>query len=250
MECRCTGSRKTSSTTSTTRTTPTNTNERSNVCASGRAAARQLLGPGLRRQGQHPHQGPEPIYFVRLCWREARPTHHQVPTSGASWRRTRSPASLVRQERVKQGKLRDRGDNAPRQDGAHRGTGLGGLRGSDEEDKKAIAAAAFGRKSGNAQEGAPRGGAPYELLNGQWCSKGMCHFTYDKVNSGGPCYREQRWSEPVPDKVLSSKQQVEHIKNARENNAKRLQVAHLLICSAISAGHASRRSSHRRQRHR
>eukprot|EP00965_Chrysotila_dentata_P001342 43597-Pleurochrysis_carterae.AAC.1 len=51
--------------------------------------------------------------------------------------------------------------------------------GTSKKEKKAVAAAAFSRKGGNTQ-GAPRGGAPYELLNGQWCSKGTCHFTHDK----------------------------------------------------------------------
>eukprot|EP00965_Chrysotila_dentata_P171326 5654046-Pleurochrysis_carterae.AAC.1 len=69
----------------------------------------------------------------------------------------------------------------------------------------------------------PRGAALYELPNGQWCSKGTCHFTHDEINPGGPCYRDPRWPGPLPDKVLKNKQQVERTKNARENNAKRLQ---------------------------
>eukprot|EP00965_Chrysotila_dentata_P178661 5900139-Pleurochrysis_carterae.AAC.1 len=101
--------------------------------------------------------------------------------------------------------------------------------GKEKKDKKAVAAAAFGRKGGNAQGGAPRSGAPYELPNGQWCSKGTCHFTHDKVNPDGPCYRDPRWPGPLPDKVLKNKQQVERIKKARENNAKRLQVPNLPI---------------------
>eukprot|EP00965_Chrysotila_dentata_P067196 2224151-Pleurochrysis_carterae.AAC.1 len=52
--------------------------------------------------------------------------------------------------------------------------------GKEKKDKKAVAAAGFGRKGGNAQGGAPRIGALYELPNGQWCSKGTCHFTHDK----------------------------------------------------------------------
>eukprot|EP00965_Chrysotila_dentata_P122104 4037021-Pleurochrysis_carterae.AAC.1 len=44
--------------------------------------------------------------------------------------------------------------------------------GPSKKKKKAIAAAAFSRKGGNAQAEGPRGGAPYELPNGQWCSKG------------------------------------------------------------------------------
>eukprot|EP00965_Chrysotila_dentata_P056147 1861075-Pleurochrysis_carterae.AAC.1 len=114
-------------------------------------------------------------------------------------------------------------------------------KGPTKNDKKAIAAAAFGRKCGNAQGGATRGGVPYEMPNGQWCSQGTCHFTHDKVNPGGLCYRDPRWPGPLPDKVLNNKQQVERIKNARENNAKRLQVAnlpYLPICSAISTGQA------------
>eukprot|EP00965_Chrysotila_dentata_P080640 2660973-Pleurochrysis_carterae.AAC.1 len=53
----------------------------------------------------------------------------------------------------------------------------------------------------------PRGGAPYELPNGQSCSKGTCYFTHDKLNPGGPCYRHPRWAGPLPDKVLKNKQQ-------------------------------------------
>eukprot|EP00965_Chrysotila_dentata_P021534 713491-Pleurochrysis_carterae.AAC.1 len=30
--------------------------------------------------------------------------------------------------------------------------------------------------------------------------KGTCHFTHDKVNPGGPCYRDPRWPGPLPDK--------------------------------------------------
>eukprot|EP00965_Chrysotila_dentata_P110585 3653580-Pleurochrysis_carterae.AAC.1 len=51
-----------------------------------------------------------------------------------------------------------------------------------KKEKKAIAAAPFGRKGGNVQGRAPKGGAPYELPNGPWCSRGTCHFTHDKVN--------------------------------------------------------------------
>eukprot|EP00965_Chrysotila_dentata_P163810 5407840-Pleurochrysis_carterae.AAC.4 len=43
---------------------------------------------------------------------------------------------------------------------------------------------------------------------------------------------------PLPHKVLKYKQQVERTKNARENNAKRLRVANLPICSATPAGQA------------
>eukprot|EP00965_Chrysotila_dentata_P182191 6016357-Pleurochrysis_carterae.AAC.1 len=62
-------------------------------------------------------------------------------------------------------------------------------KGMGKKDKRAIAAAAptrFKGKQGNTQ---PSGGAPYELLNGQWCSKGTCHFNprcHIKVNPGGP----------------------------------------------------------------
>eukprot|EP00965_Chrysotila_dentata_P122298 4043049-Pleurochrysis_carterae.AAC.1 len=80
-------------------------------------------------------------------------------------------------------------------------------KGPSKKEKKVVAAAAFSRKGGNAQGGAPRGGAPYELPNGQWCSKGTYHFTLDKVNPGGPCYRDPRWPGPLPKKVLKNKQQ-------------------------------------------
>eukprot|EP00965_Chrysotila_dentata_P094784 3134670-Pleurochrysis_carterae.AAC.1 len=53
-------------------------------------------------------------------------------------------------------------------------------KGQTTKDNKAIAAAATGRKGSGAPVGAPRGDAPYELPNGQWCSKGTCHFTHDK----------------------------------------------------------------------
>eukprot|EP00965_Chrysotila_dentata_P114460 3783124-Pleurochrysis_carterae.AAC.2 len=86
----------------------------------------------------------------------------------------------------------------------------------NKKGKKAVAAAAATRKndsSGGAGGGAPRSRPRYELPNGQWCSKGTCHFTHDEVNPGGPCYRDPRWPEPLPDKVLKNKQQVERIKN-------------------------------------
>eukprot|EP00965_Chrysotila_dentata_P077865 2568463-Pleurochrysis_carterae.AAC.1 len=106
----------------------------------------------------------------------------------------------------------------------------------NKKGKKAIAAAATARKKENActAKGGSRGGAHYELPNGHWFSKGTCHFTHDKLNPGGPCYRDPRWG-PLPDKVLKNKQQVERIKSARENNAKRLQVANLPICSAMAS---------------
>eukprot|EP00965_Chrysotila_dentata_P179421 5925290-Pleurochrysis_carterae.AAC.1 len=49
-----------------------------------------------------------------------------------------------------------------------------------KNDNRAVAAAApsrFIEKAGGAQ---PSGGAPYELPNGQWCSKGTSHFNHDK----------------------------------------------------------------------
>eukprot|EP00965_Chrysotila_dentata_P038716 1285895-Pleurochrysis_carterae.AAC.1 len=69
--------------------------------------------------------------------------------------------------------------------------------------KKAVAASAATRKhdpTGGAGGGAPGGRPPYELPNGQWCSSGTCHFTHDKVNPGGPCYRDPRWPGPLPEK--------------------------------------------------
>eukprot|EP00965_Chrysotila_dentata_P183073 6045338-Pleurochrysis_carterae.AAC.1 len=54
-------------------------------------------------------------------------------------------------------------------------------KGNSQKEKKAVAAAVFTRKGGHTQGGAPRGGAPYELPNGQWCSKGTYHFTHDKA---------------------------------------------------------------------
>eukprot|EP00965_Chrysotila_dentata_P098632 3260719-Pleurochrysis_carterae.AAC.1 len=57
-------------------------------------------------------------------------------------------------------------------------------KGLNKKHKRAVAAATTARK-GNPGE-APRGGAPYELPNGQWCSKRTCHSTHDKVNPGGP----------------------------------------------------------------
>eukprot|EP00965_Chrysotila_dentata_P076589 2528691-Pleurochrysis_carterae.AAC.1 len=53
-------------------------------------------------------------------------------------------------------------------------------KGMGKKEKRAIAAAAptrFKGKQGNTQ---PSGGAPYELPNRQWCSKGTCHFNHDK----------------------------------------------------------------------
>eukprot|EP00965_Chrysotila_dentata_P219637 6191252-Pleurochrysis_carterae.AAC.3 len=77
-------------------------------------------------------------------------------------------------------------------------------------------------------------GAPCELPNGHRCSKGTCHFTHDKLNPGGPCYRDPKWPGPFLDKVLKNKLQMERIKNARENNAKHLNVTKLPICADIA----------------
>eukprot|EP00965_Chrysotila_dentata_P003890 126952-Pleurochrysis_carterae.AAC.1 len=48
-----------------------------------------------------------------------------------------------------------------------------------KKGKRAVAAAAFSRK-GDSAGGAPQGRPPYELPNGQGCSKGTCEFTNDK----------------------------------------------------------------------
>eukprot|EP00965_Chrysotila_dentata_P072490 2394934-Pleurochrysis_carterae.AAC.1 len=53
----------------------------------------------------------------------------------------------------------------------------------NKKGKRAIAASAATRtrdQTGGAGGGRPGGRPPYELLNGQWCSKGTCHFTHDK----------------------------------------------------------------------
>eukprot|EP00965_Chrysotila_dentata_P178480 5894385-Pleurochrysis_carterae.AAC.1 len=71
-------------------------------------------------------------------------------------------------------------------------------KGLNKKDQRAVAAATTARKGNTGR--ATRGGAPYELPNGQWCSKGTCHFTHDKVNPGGPCYRDPSWPGPLPDK--------------------------------------------------
>eukprot|EP00965_Chrysotila_dentata_P118218 3907346-Pleurochrysis_carterae.AAC.1 len=55
----------------------------------------------------------------------------------------------------------------------------------NKKDKSAVAAAAPSRFKDKAN-GTQSGGAPYELPNGQCCSKGTCHFNHDKVNRGGP----------------------------------------------------------------
>eukprot|EP00965_Chrysotila_dentata_P107461 3550468-Pleurochrysis_carterae.AAC.1 len=58
------------------------------------------------------------------------------------------------------------------------------FKGSTTNDRRAVEAASAARK-GAPGEG-PKTDAPRELPNGQWCSKGTCHFTRDKVNPGGP----------------------------------------------------------------
>eukprot|EP00965_Chrysotila_dentata_P243285 6205336-Pleurochrysis_carterae.AAC.1 len=93
----------------------------------------------------------------------------------------------------------------------------------NKKGKRAVTAAAPSRFKGKTNGTQPSGGAPYELPNGQWCSNGTCHFNHNTVNPGGPCYRDSRWPGPLPEKILKKKQQVERIKNARKNNAKRLQ---------------------------
>eukprot|EP00965_Chrysotila_dentata_P018561 618114-Pleurochrysis_carterae.AAC.1 len=104
-----------------------------------------------------------------------------------------------------------------------------------EKHKKATAAAAMLLASTNTAARLALELLRYELPNGQWCLKGTCHFTHDKVNPGGPCYGDPRWPGPLPDKVLKNKQQVERIKNAREEYAKRSQAANRLICSAMAS---------------
>eukprot|EP00965_Chrysotila_dentata_P094479 3123425-Pleurochrysis_carterae.AAC.1 len=103
-------------------------------------------------------------------------------------------------------------------------------------DKRAVAAAAPSRFKSKANGTQPSGGAPYELPNGQWCSKGTCHFNHDKVNPGGPCYRDPRWPGPLPERYskTSSKSSASR---TRERITHYLQVANLPICSEIAAGH-------------
>eukprot|EP00965_Chrysotila_dentata_P121897 4029117-Pleurochrysis_carterae.AAC.1 len=53
----------------------------------------------------------------------------------------------------------------------------------NKKSKKAIAASAATRtrdQTGGASGGTAGGRPPHELPNGQWCSKGTCHFTHDK----------------------------------------------------------------------
>eukprot|EP00965_Chrysotila_dentata_P037960 1261802-Pleurochrysis_carterae.AAC.1 len=75
----------------------------------------------------------------------------------------------------------------------------------NKKDKWAVAAAAPSRFKGKPSGTQSSGGAPYELLNGQSCSKGTCQFNRDKVNPGGPSYRDPRWPGPLPEKVLKNK---------------------------------------------
>eukprot|EP00965_Chrysotila_dentata_P003621 119225-Pleurochrysis_carterae.AAC.2 len=75
----------------------------------------------------------------------------------------------------------------------------------NKKDKRAIATAAPTRLKGKPGGTQLFGGAPYELPNEQWCSKGTCHFNHDKVNPGGPYYRDLRWPGPLPEKVLKNK---------------------------------------------
>eukprot|EP00965_Chrysotila_dentata_P134366 4443362-Pleurochrysis_carterae.AAC.1 len=74
----------------------------------------------------------------------------------------------------------------------------------NKKDKRAVAAATTVRK-GN-PGGAPRKGAPWPLLPGS----------------------------ELASTFIGHKQQVERIKNARENNAKRLNVKNPPICSAVA----------------
>eukprot|EP00965_Chrysotila_dentata_P143222 4732498-Pleurochrysis_carterae.AAC.1 len=53
-------------------------------------------------------------------------------------------------------------------------------RGTNKKDKRAIAAVAPTRYKGKQGKTQPSGGAPYALPDGQWCSKGTCHFNHDK----------------------------------------------------------------------
>eukprot|EP00965_Chrysotila_dentata_P150820 4983649-Pleurochrysis_carterae.AAC.1 len=110
-------------------------------------------------------------------------------------------------------------------------------KGFNKKGKKAVAAAAASKNDSTEGAGGNTldGRRPYELPDGQWCSKGTCHFTHDKVNPEGPCYRDPRWPGLLPDKVLNNKQQVERIKNAIEtNNAKRMNISGLPILSALA----------------
>eukprot|EP00965_Chrysotila_dentata_P209178 6185150-Pleurochrysis_carterae.AAC.1 len=116
-----------------------------------------------------------------------------------------------RQESSGQRRPGDRGHHhATREDGVSSGPGLG--KGFNKKGMKAVAAAAATRKNdsrGGAGGNAPGGRPPYKLPDGQWCSKGTCHFTHDQINPGEPCYRDPLWPGYLPDKVLKNKQQVE-----------------------------------------
>eukprot|EP00965_Chrysotila_dentata_P034085 1135214-Pleurochrysis_carterae.AAC.3 len=105
-------------------------------------------------------------------------------------------------------------------------------KGQNKKDEKAVAAAAMARKSEHTgtAKGGPRGGALYEQPNGQWCSKGTCNFTHDKLNPGGPL--GQTAARQVPEKQAAGPEDQER---ARENNANRLQVANLPICLAMAS---------------
>eukprot|EP00965_Chrysotila_dentata_P009161 298104-Pleurochrysis_carterae.AAC.1 len=81
-------------------------------------------------------------------------------------------------------------------------------KGNYKKDKRAVTAATPSRFKGKPGSTQTSDGAPYELPNGQWCSKGTCYFNHDKVNPGGPCcYRDPRWPGPLLEKVLKNKQQ-------------------------------------------
>eukprot|EP00965_Chrysotila_dentata_P163396 5396691-Pleurochrysis_carterae.AAC.3 len=169
-----------------------------------------LLGARLCRQFQRAHPRSQPLHTGALHWRTTRTSHRQATKVGLSRRRRarahRHPVIGSNEKFQQQGQARGRSSGPSQFKGKANGT-------------------------------QPSGGAPYELPNGQWCLKGTCQFNNDKVNPGGPCYCDPRWPGPLPEKVLKNKQQVERNKNVRENNAKRLQVANLPICSAIAAGH-------------
>ena len=56
------------------------------------------------------------------------------------------------------------------------------------------------------------------------CSKGTCDFAHDRLKPGEPCYRDPNWAGPVPAKTWANPQQMERIRAARLENAKRLGV--------------------------
>eukprot|EP00965_Chrysotila_dentata_P184477 6090134-Pleurochrysis_carterae.AAC.1 len=53
-------------------------------------------------------------------------------------------------------------------------------KGHYKKDKRAVAATTPSRFKGKPGGTQSSGGAPYELPNGQWCSKSTCHFNHDK----------------------------------------------------------------------